>query len=212
MIYQNKIADLIIEKIDPNSIGIIAICGAADIGKSYISEELTQTLNSKGVITNHLTLDSFLMSRTERIKNEISGYDTEAYDFDSIVQLLKDFKSGKSISFFSYDHATGEKTKKYKKISPCKILIIDGLHSMHEKLKRFCELSIFVYTDDAQLRKIRIDADIAKRNQTPEVSIKLAPVEFKKYKRKVEPYKAQADLLLLLQRKWEYVVELNGKY
>ena len=61
---------------------------------------------------------------------------------------------------------------------------IDGLHSMHEKLKNFCKISIFVYTEDEQLRIIRREADITKRKQSSELSKKLEPVEFKKYKRK----------------------------
>lgn len=212
MTYKEKIVQHIIERKGAKRNFVIAVCGAADIGKSYLSKNLIKILKYQGISAKHLTLDSFLMSRPERLKKGISGYDIEAYDFEAIQQLLTNLGDGKTISFFPYNHATGEKEKKLKIIPKSEILIIDGLHSMHNHLKPYRNFSIFVYAEDEYLRTIRREADILKRKQTPKISQNLEPVEYQKYKRLVEPYKDQADLLVFLKRKWQYAVNLNTKY
>ena len=45
---------------------IVSICGAADLGKSYLSNQLIKSLGQQKIITNHLTLDSYLMDRAIR--------------------------------------------------------------------------------------------------------------------------------------------------
>ena len=203
-----KITRFIIDRVGSGSNTVIALCGAADIGKSYLSSELAQSLEARGISANCLMLDSFLMNRSDRIKNNLSGYDAEAYDFESIAWLLTQFQLGQSISYFPYDHPAGTNSSTQKTIMPCKVLIIDGLHAMHKTLKSFCSLRLFVFTDDEQLRSIRRKADAVKRKQAPEVSERLEPLEFEAYKRQVEPYKKDADLLIYLRRKWEYRVEI----
>ncbi|MCP3942460.1 MAG: hypothetical protein GY710_13360 [Desulfobacteraceae bacterium] len=189
---------------------VVSMCGAADLGKSFLSDKIARQLNNMGISTGHLTLDSFLMKREERIKKGISGYQPDAYDLKSIENHITNFKNQKSIKFFPYDHSSGEKSQEKITIGSCKVLIVDGLHSMHKKIRKNTSLSLFVYTDDDKLRKIRLKADIFKRKQTVELSKKLEPVEFEKYKNFVEPYKKQADFLLNLKEKWRYELERGG--
>jgi uridine kinase len=96
--YQNQIVRYIIERKGAIRFFIVAVCGAADIGKSYLAKEITEILNQKGISANHLTLDSFLMNRSDRIEKGISGYDIEAYDFVSIERSLEKYFVGKDIS------------------------------------------------------------------------------------------------------------------
>ena len=70
----------------------VAICGAADIGKSYLSRKLAVILNNQGIGTSHLPIDAFLLDRSERLRIGMSGYDAQAYDFDAIQKLLSQLK------------------------------------------------------------------------------------------------------------------------
>ena len=183
---------------------IVAICGAADLGKSYLSASIANALRSRGVSSDHVTLDSFMMNRDERIACGISGYQPEAYDFNAIKVQLAKFSKGQHINFFPYDHSTGLKAIEPTMLPPCDVLILDGLHSMHPALLPYTQLSVFIYTNDSYLRCIRREADLLKRRQSVALSEKIEPFEFAKYKRFVEPYKKHATWHLFLKKKWEY--------
>ncbi len=188
---------------------IIAICGAADLGKTFLSERLADELNQNGLSTEHLTLDSFMMDREHRISRGLSGYQPESHDLASIVSHLEQFKLGQAIEYAPYDHSTGKTIPDTLTIRPCSILIVDGLHSMSTLLIPYLSFSIFVSTDDDQLRHIRHEADIAKRKQSVEFSMSQADSEFDKYKQYIEPYKHQADAILILKERWDYIL-VNG--
>ena len=88
---------------------------------------------------------------------------------------------------------------------PCSVLVVDGLHSMHEEIMQYIKCSIFICTSDEQLMKIRHKADIIKRKQTSEFSKMNLDSELNKYKMFVDPYKSKANVVLTLtdQRHYE---------
>jgi len=84
------IEEKIIAEIKSNlgdGLSIVSICGAADLGKSYLSTQLMKSWVLQKINTNHLTLDSYLMDRAMRIEKGLSGYDIEAY---SLMKAKKD--------------------------------------------------------------------------------------------------------------------------
>ena len=88
---------------------IVAIGGAADLGKSYLSQSIVRRLNERGIKSGHLTLDSFLMDRTLRKSKGFSGYQIESYDIENALQALKHFKACKPLCYHPYDHKSGKK-------------------------------------------------------------------------------------------------------
>ena len=199
----NKILD--IQK--NNQSVIIAFCGAADLGKSFMANKVAQLLNEANIESNHLTLDSFLMDRAERKKNKISGYDIRAHDTKQILSTLEDWAKGQGIRFQPYDHHTGTKSNTYLSIKHSKVLLIEGLFSMYKPFLPFINLSFFFYTNDTKLREIKLAADLTKRNYTPEYSKKIYDGEFKLYKKNIEPFKEAADFKIYLKEKWHYNFE-----
>lgn len=183
---------------------VVALCGAADLGKSYLSSQIVKRLNRLGTKASHLTLDSYLMKRAQRIKHGLSGYQPEAHDLCAVRSALIDFKNGRKIKYSPYDHQSGSQDSKEQYIDPCSVLILDGVHSMHEKLMPCVNISIFVYTDDDLLKCIRSKADLTKRKQTQEFSKSNEDAEFRYYKQHVEPYKKKANCLLYLEYQWHY--------
>lgn len=186
---------------------IVAVCGAADLGKSYLSKKIATNLNSSGIPTNHLTLDSFLMERSQRLKQDISGYDIRAYNQIAVLKALNNFRTNRPVTYAPYIHAMGKCGETLKTLNPCSILIFDGVQSMHELFSPHIDFSIFIYTDDVTLKKIRYEADLCKRNYSAELARCKSESELYFYRSQISPYRQQADLALFLERKWKYKIQ-----
>lgn len=186
---------------------IVAFCGAADLGKTYLAKAVVQLLNSYEISSAHLGLDSFLMNRTERKRKGISGYDPKAHDIQQIVATLRNWRAAKTIKYYAYDHQAGEKTKDYTLINDCEVLLIEGLFALHESILPFVDLSFFFYTNDEILQQIKLASDLVKRGYTPEYSRKIYQAEFELYKQHIETMSEKANYRLLLQDKWQYLIE-----
>lgn len=184
---------------------IISICGAADLGKSYLSAKIQDCLKERGLSSAHLTMDSYLIPRSKRIELGVSGYEIAAYGIDLLKQDLELFLQGKTIEFSEYDHELGVANGPKHHINTCSYLILDGLHSMNGSLREFIDYSIFIYATDSLLNDIRHQADILKRRQSVEFSLRNLELEHEKYKVNIEPYKYEADMVIELVKKWQYV-------
>ncbi|NRB39341.1 MAG: hypothetical protein HRU20_12875 [Pseudomonadales bacterium] len=195
-----KIADLHPE----NKPIIIAICGAADLGKSYLCQELLIQLKKQGINASHLTLDSYLLDRDERQRLALSGYQFSAYDEAAITSSLSQFIQHKPITFTPYDHASGKKSIELETLPDSSVLLLDGLHAMHHNFSALITLSIFIFTDDKQLKNLRLKADLKKRGLTLAQANKQSQSEFEHYKSNVEGYKNKADIQLRLDIPWLY--------
>ncbi|MCP4020967.1 MAG: hypothetical protein GY729_03920 [Desulfobacteraceae bacterium] len=186
---------------------IVAICGAADLGKSYLSKKVVKNLNAKEISANHLSLDSFLVERPERLEKGLSGYEIEAYEQELALDALCNFKKRQPIVYAPYVHGTGKRSSSLKTLQPGSVLIFEGVQSMHEIFLPYIDFSIFIYTKDELLKKIRYEADLVKRNYTMDFAKQNSESEFAQYIKQLSPYKMQADLLLFLEKKWEYRIQ-----
>ena len=154
MIIENDLTYEIMSNI-VDTLTIVSICGAADLGKSYISNTLISSLTQQKLITNHLTLDSYLMDRTMRKEKGISGYEVEAYSImEATIDLIK-LKSGQSIEYRPYNHKIGSSNNELvKKIdSTSDIVIFDGLHVMHPSFIPYIDISILYIPRTSNLKK-----------------------------------------------------------
>ena len=188
---------------------IVAICGAADLGKTHLATHLVNSLMKLGISANHITLDSYLMPRIKRIESGVSGYEVEAYDLAAIENDLYKFVQGFPIELGAYDHLKGIAEEPNKTILPCSVLFVDGLHAMHERFESLISYSIFVCTNDDQLQDIRHRADIIKRKQTSAFSKLNLASELQKYKMHVAPYKDRANVVLTLIKEWHYSLKIE---
>ena len=198
--------DLIVARINSNCM-VVAIGGAADLGKSYLADQLVVTLQTKGHRAAALSLDAFLMDRQERQQKGWSGYNIEAYELQKALADLNQIKQGKPIEFYSYNHQLGLKSSLAEKIDSPDILIFEGLFTLHPFFFSLLDFSLFIYTTDVLLKQIRSEADLAKRNYTPEYSKEISELEFQRYKKYVEPLGERADCRLLLKHRWEYKIQ-----
>ncbi|WP_299440733.1 hypothetical protein [uncultured Aquimarina sp.] len=206
MIVHKLLAEILANRKE-NELTVVSICGAADLGKSYISKKISELLTESNIKTNHLTMDSYLLDREMRKKKELSGYDIEAYNQKEVLKDLIALKNGESINFKPYNHNKGTSGLIFSEMEPSDILIFDGLHSMHPSFVPYVNVTIFLYTKDVLLKNIRSEADIIKRKYTTDYSKSISESEFELYKSNVYPYKKQADYIIYLKDKWNYYLE-----
>ena len=128
---EDQLLGEILAKRNKEELTIVAICGAADLGKSYLSNKLVLALSNQNLKANHLTMDSYLMDRIWRQKKGLSGYDFEAYHQKKIIADLGKLKAAKPIVIQPYNHQEGKKSSSTIEILPSDIIIFDGLHVMH---------------------------------------------------------------------------------
>ncbi len=206
----DKISSEIIARKDFEKTTVISICGAADLGKSHLAKRIAESLTKNNLTSNHFTLDSYLVNRKIRLEKKLSGYNIEAYNLTKAIKDLRDLKDGKSIYSYPYNHLSGMTSSEPYKMNTSDIIIFDGLHSMHSSFSSFLDLSIFIYTQDENLKKIRKEADLTKRNYTVEFSNQISEKEFDLYKTNIDPYRNKADYLIFLESKWNYKLTITG--
>ena len=209
MTIEEKIASRILEVQRTKENIIVAFCGAADLGKTYLAKRVVNLVNSHNVRSAHVGLDSFLMERSERKRRGISGYDPIAHDIQQMVRTLGDWTNGKPIKYHPYDHQLGKKRTEYARIDSCEVLLIEGLFSLHETILSFVDLSFFFYAEEEKLKQIKLEADLVKRGYSRQYSEEIYQAEFKLYKQHVEPLREKAGHRLKLHDKWKYILELR---
>ncbi len=186
---------------------IAAIGGAADLGKSHLARQLVGEFQRRGYSADVFALDSFLIDRATRKSRGLSGYDLEAYDLDQAVGTLAGLSRGETIEYHPYDHQQGARSATGRTMPPPEILVFEGLFALAEVFAPQIQVAFFVYTDDAQLIRIRSAADLSKRGYTREYSQHISQSELERYKNNVEPLRLRADFRLRLIRPWEYEIE-----
>ncbi|MEM9078832.1 MAG: hypothetical protein AAGC43_17460 [Bacteroidota bacterium] len=206
----DKISEEILARKNSDKTVVISICGAADLGKSFLSKEISESLRKLDFKVAHLTLDSYLVDRAIRKEKGLSGYQIESYNVASALNDLMTLKSGSPIKFYPYDHTIGKASSTSSKMGASDILIFDGLHSMYFSFLPHVDMTVFLYTNDRYLKTIRSEADITKRNYTIEFSKSVSENEFISYKTNVAPYRNRADYLIFLESKWSYKLTRTG--
>jgi uridine kinase len=206
---EEKLSKEIIANRNAHGMTIVSICGAADLGKSYLSKKIAELLTKQNISTNHLTMDSYLISRDIKKKKGLSGYDIEAYNQKKVLKDLIDLKNGAAIDFRPYNHIEGKTSPNSYKMRASDILIFDGLHAMHGSLLPYIDMTVYVYTKDDLLMETRSEADLLKRKYTTDFSKSISESEFNLYKSNIEPYKESADYVLFLKERWDYKLECS---
>ncbi len=148
---------------------IIGIAGGSASGKTTIAKTIYDTFNKmKSVVIirqddyykdqSHLTMD-------QRIVN---NYDHPfAFDNDLLVKQLNELSNKKEIKKPIYDFKEHTRSSEVEVISPCDVIILEGLFVLEDKtLRDKLDIKVFVDTD-ADVRFIRrLKRDVMERGRT----------------------------------------------
>ena len=178
---------------------LIGITGGTGSGKSTVTKEIFKFIDKSNIAV--IEQDSYYkdqshLSFEERVK---TNYDHPfAFDYDLLIEHLKDLLDRKPIAKPSYDFERHNRKIESEIVEPRDIIILEGILILSEKeIRDLLDIKIFVDTD-ADVRVIRrILRDIKDRGRTLDSvilqymnTVRPAHLQF------VEPTKRYADIII----------------
>jgi uridine kinase len=179
---------------------IIGIAGGSASGKTTIANKLCELSKQYGKV-NIIRLDDYYLDHPDLALEERKkiNYDhPNAFDVELLKKHIIALKNQKSIDVPQYDFVQHERKQQTSKVSPSKVLIIEGILVLAiEDVCDLLDIKLFVDTPD-DIRFIRrLNRDVHKRKRTLDnvVDQYLQTVR-PMHKIFVEPSKAKADLII----------------
>lgn len=191
---------------------VIAVSGAAALGKTTLCRNLASYLNGEGISSVHVELDGFLRDREFRKRHGLRGYDPRATDLGALVSsLTRLIYQGESIQIPRYNHETGSKDGSVE-LSPVEVVILDGIMSMHYEVReKFPNYRIFLQAEDLVMRGLRLLTDMRERGYTVFDALAHADDESRSYDRWIHHQIETADLLLAVGQNWEIQISKEAR-
>ena len=151
-------------KINPFLIGI---CGGSASGKTTAASYITQFVGEENCLL--FSLDNYFFGPNDEERKHIQDYNfdrPEALDFDLAYQHLLDLKEGKTIEMPVYSFHVSKRMNYTQTVSPKKIIIFEGIFSLHEKrMRELMDIKLF-FDLDSDIRFFRrIIRDISDRSR-----------------------------------------------
>ena len=150
---------------------LIGISGGAACGKHTLVKEIKSKITDFPICV--ISLDSYYKEVPENININDYNFDTPlAFDFDILLNNIKDLRNGKSIEMNLYDFKENKKKNEKIIINSCPIIIIKGIFGFYDsRIRNLMDLKIFIDTDaDIRLSRI-IYRDISERGRDLQKSI-----------------------------------------
>lgn len=223
-----EIADYIESNI--NRFKIILVAGPSSSGKTTFIQRLSIQLKVLGINTIKISLDDYYMDR-EKMANLRGEVDLESLDTIDVAlfnEHLNRMMTGEEIELPHFDFCTGRQVPSGRKakIDKRKLVIIEGLHALNEKLTvsipRHNKVKIHispmthlavdehsrVQTTDTRLIR-RIVRDSQFRNHDAVKTLKMWPSVMRGEQKNIFPYTEDADVMFNSALVYEMAVLRN---
>lgn len=177
---------------------VIGIAGGTGSGKTTLVNKLRAVVGSEVVTLTH---DFYYKANADKslIERSKMNYDhPHAFETEMMVAHVKALKRGEDIEHPVYDFVNHTRAKESVKVSPKKVIIVEGILIFENKeLRDLCDMKIFVDTDpDVRIIR-RIVRDVKERGRSLDSvisqylnTVKVMHEEF------VEPSKKFADIIV----------------
>jgi len=182
-------------------VSIIGIAGSSGSGKSTLSQAIVRRLNLPWVVI--LSMDSFYKSLDEEAHRKafLNEYDfdsPEAFDFDILIERLRDLKAGKRAQIPVYSFEKHARLDKTTSIYSPHVLILEGIFTLYDpRVLELLDMKIFCEADPDTCLSRRIIRDVRDRGRDVEGIIKqwfgFVKPNFEKY---VNPQRKEADIIV----------------
>lgn len=179
-------------------IKIIAVAGGSASGKSSIVKKIDETFEDDLIVIGHDNYykahDDISFDQRSKLNYDYPGaFDNELFYAD----LLK-LQQGKSIDMPRYDYTIHTRSKETTRISPSKIILIEGILVLEDKkIRDITDTKVFIDADsDVRLQR-RILRDTKERGRSLESVLEQYIKQVKPMHEKyVEPTKKYADIII----------------
>lgn len=142
---------------------VIAIAGGSASGKTTLSAMVVKAVNSPrlGLIAQ----DWYYRSQSQIDQMEINGDHPDALEFPLLIEALEKLREGQSVEFPQYDYVTDKRTG-FVPGGPYDVIILEGIHAMDPRLKKFTDYSVFVSLEENLRLERRMARDTVERGKT----------------------------------------------
>ena len=192
---------------NPSKRMLIGVTGESASGKSTICSEIKNVIGHLSMPVTVLSTDNYFNDISDLIKKYGSfdsltdnGYDVDApssFQLDILRQDLETLANGEDIKAPMYlPNGTGISVPKALDVQSQKIIVVEGIATMYEKVKDVFDIKIYVETEN-ELRKNRfISRAIGERYQSEENALKHWNYITRAGEKYVKPFRQDADLVL----------------
>lgn len=184
---------------------IIGVAADSGCGKSTFLRRVLNVFGTEvapghsavGELMTVICLDDYhTHDRRGRKEQKVTALDTRANNFELMASQVQALRDGKAILKPIYNHETGE-IDPPELIEPNHIIVIEGLHPMHEpEVKKNLDFTVYLDLDDEVKAAWKIKRDMAERGHTLEgilASIESRRPDFEKF---VDPQKRDVDIVM----------------
>ena len=177
---------------------VIGIAGGSGSGKSTFAKRLKEQFPEDIAL---VSCDNYYLARHDMplAERKLQNYDSpEAFEFDLMIQQIRELKSGKDIACPVYDFAAHDRSEQILQIAAKPVVLIDGILIFVEpQLRNLMDMRIYVETDADEriLRRVRRDMVDRGRDLDGIIDQYLDTVK-PMHNAFVEPTKAYADIII----------------
>tara|TARA_B100000989_G_scaffold249290_1_gene196861 strand:- start:208 stop:804 length:597 start_codon:yes stop_codon:yes gene_type:complete len=178
---------------------IIGICGGSGSGKTTLANNLKKYFGSKRMA--YIGCDSYYKKNNHlslKKRSKLNFDHPDLIDFELLVDNLNSLKNLEKINIPKYSYKTHKRLKTKRTLSPRNLIVLEGLHILHDnRILNLINYCIFLDLDYKLRLKRRIKRDIMLRNRNKEDIIsRFLQMSEPMYKKYVKPKKTKADLIL----------------
>ncbi|HEX3159572.1 MAG TPA: uridine kinase [Gemmatimonadaceae bacterium] len=179
---------------------VIGIAGGSGSGKSTVAHRVAEALRKASSVA-FIDMDAYYQhyaALTLEERRRVNWDHPDAVDADLLTAQLRQLVAGVAIDKPVYDFVTHLRGAETERVEPADVIVVDGiLLFVDERIRRLCDVKVFVDAD-ADVRLIRrIRRDMAARGRPLEeiltqylASVQPMHLQF------VEPSKRYADVIV----------------
>ena len=173
----------------------LGVAGDSGSGKTTFTEGIRSIFGNDLVST--ITLDDYhSLDREERREEGLTPLNPRANRIDQLEQDLVLLKRGVPVEKPVYNHTTGTFDPPVI-FRPCKILILEGLHTMFTpRLRKYLDFTLFVDPAKEVKTDWKIRRDVSVRGYTHDDVMKEIAEREPEYERYIAPQKEFADAVI----------------
>ena len=181
-----------------NRVCVVGIAGGSACGKTTIVNRIKENFGDDIVVISH---DSYYKAHDELDYDDRAklNYDhPSSFDTDRMVEDIKNLKENKEIRVPVYDYTIHNRSMETIKVSPKKVVIIEGILILENKdLRDLMDIKVYVDTDADERLMRRMKRDMIERARSVEsVLQQYAETVKPMHEQFVEPSKKYADIIV----------------